>query len=86
MVAVFHASWNRIGVAVAWCTLCLAITGGPAAAGERGTASRSHRNEFHNLAAMPDPAVHETMRRLQAKLHQYASGKAPTTPFNPLLL
>jgi len=39
--------------------------------------------EFHNLALNPDPQSRVVMKRLRALLGKKASGKVPTTPFNP---
>ncbi|GAB5406719.1 MAG: sulfatase [Aureliella sp.] len=42
--------------------------------------------EFHNLALTPSPLDQATMDRLRTLLHKKASGKTPTTPFNPARL
>jgi iduronate 2-sulfatase len=39
--------------------------------------------EFHNLAIEPDAATTAVIDRLRPLLHARASGKTPTTPFNP---
>jgi uncharacterized sulfatase len=39
--------------------------------------------EFNNLALKPDPDAKAVMQRLRKLLEQKASGKVPTTPFNP---
>jgi iduronate 2-sulfatase len=39
--------------------------------------------EFNNLALKPDPEAKAVMQRLRKLLEQKASGKVPTTPFNP---
>jgi iduronate 2-sulfatase len=39
--------------------------------------------EFHNLALNPDPQSRAVMKRLRELLGKKASGKVPTTPFNP---
>ncbi len=39
--------------------------------------------EFHNLAINPDPRAIAVMNRLRPHLRARASGKIPTTPFNP---
>lgn len=42
--------------------------------------------EFHNLAETPDDAARRVIQRLRPLLHARASGKVPTTPFNPARL
>lgn len=42
--------------------------------------------EFNNLAIHPDKAARAVIKRLKAILEKKASGKAPTTPFNPARL
>ncbi len=42
--------------------------------------------EFHNLAIEPDPATIQLMAKLQERLSDKASGKAPDTPVNPTRL
>ena len=39
--------------------------------------------EFNNLASSPDDRAKSVMRRLQPLLRSRASGKVPTSPFNP---
>jgi uncharacterized sulfatase len=39
--------------------------------------------EFNNLALEPDPEARFVMQQLRKLLEQKASGKVPTTPFNP---
>ena len=39
--------------------------------------------EFNNLAIKPDKQTKAVMNRLQKLLVKKASGKVPTTPFNP---
>ena len=39
--------------------------------------------EFNNLALNPDPEAKAVMQRLRKLLEKKASGKVPTTPFNP---
>ena len=39
--------------------------------------------EFNNLALNPDAEVTTVMERLRKLLERKASGKVPTTPFNP---
>ncbi|MBL68346.1 MAG: iduronate-2-sulfatase, partial [Verrucomicrobiales bacterium] len=39
--------------------------------------------EFNNLALKPDPEAKAVMQRLRKLLEKKASGKVPTTPFNP---
>ncbi|MFK8110619.1 MAG: sulfatase [Rubripirellula sp.] len=39
--------------------------------------------EFQNLAIKPDASAQAVMDRLRPLLHEKASGKTPTTPFNP---
>jgi len=39
--------------------------------------------EFNNLALEPDPEARVVMQQLRKLLEQKASGKVPTTPFNP---
>jgi len=43
----------------------------------------SDPNEFHNLALEPDEAASAAIAKLRAELRAKASGKVPTTPFNP---
>jgi uncharacterized sulfatase len=40
-------------------------------------------NEFHNLALDPDTETKAVIERLRPQLRAKASGKIPTTPFNP---
>ncbi|HBE67772.1 MAG TPA: iduronate-2-sulfatase [Planctomycetaceae bacterium] len=57
--------------------------------GEYGRELYDHHSdpgEFSNLALDPSPADQATIRRLRQMLHQKASGKRPTTPFNPARL
>lgn len=42
--------------------------------------------EFNNLAIDPDPAAQAVIERLRPLLRKHASGKVPTTPFNPARL
>ena len=42
--------------------------------------------EFHNLAIEPDAQARRVIERLQPLLREKASGKTPTTPFNPARL
>lgn len=42
--------------------------------------------EFNNLAVDPDSAARAVMKRLKGILEKKASGKVPTTPFNPARL
>ncbi len=46
----------------------------------------SDPGEFHNLALDPAPELTKLMLELRKKLHSRASGKTPTTPFNPARL
>ena len=39
--------------------------------------------EFNNLALKPDVEIKAVMKRLRKLLEPKASGKVPTTPFNP---
>jgi uncharacterized sulfatase len=39
--------------------------------------------EFNNLALKPDAEAKAVMKRLRMRLEKKASGKVPTTPFNP---
>ena len=39
--------------------------------------------EFNNLAPKPDAEAKAVMQRLRKLLEKKASGKVPTTPFNP---
>ena len=39
--------------------------------------------EFNNLALKPDAEAKAIMQRLRKLLDKKASGKVPTTPFNP---
>jgi len=39
--------------------------------------------EFHNLAIEPDEVAKKVIAELRPLLHKKASGKTPTTPFNP---
>ena len=39
--------------------------------------------EFSNLALKPDAEAKAVMKRLRMRLEKKASGKVPTTPFNP---
>jgi len=39
--------------------------------------------EFNNLALQPDAQVKAVMQMLRKELEKKASGKIPTTPFNP---
>ena len=39
--------------------------------------------EFNNLALKPDPEAKAVMQQLRKLLEKKASGKVPTTPFNP---
>ena len=39
--------------------------------------------EFKNLALKPDAEAKAVMQRLRKLLEKKASGKVPTTPFNP---
>ena len=39
--------------------------------------------EFNNLALKPDTEAKTVMERLRKLLERKASGKVPTTPFNP---
>jgi uncharacterized sulfatase len=43
-------------------------------------------SEFENLANAPNPETQRIVKRLRDKLRQYASGRTPTTPFNPARL
>lgn len=43
----------------------------------------SDANEFKNLALAPDKEAKAVIERLRPKLRAKASGKTPTTPFNP---
>lgn len=57
--------------------------------GEHGVELYDHQtdpNEFHNLATTPDEHVKKVIERLRTLLHEKASGKTPTTPFNPARL
>ena len=47
---------------------------------------QSDPNEFHNLAIDPDQPTEKIIDRLRKQLRKYASGKTPTTPFNPARL
>jgi uncharacterized sulfatase len=47
---------------------------------------QSDRLEFHNLAVEPDPSATAVMDKLRPLLRARASGKTPTTPFNPARL
>ncbi|MEM7785925.1 MAG: sulfatase, partial [Planctomycetota bacterium] len=40
-------------------------------------------NEFNNLAKNPDPNTKKLIATLKKKLNQKASGKTPSSPFNP---
>ena len=56
------------------------------AEGEEGRELYDHHadpGEFENLAEQKDPHIQRTITALQSKLRQHASGKIPTTPFNP---
>ncbi len=56
------------------------------AEGEAGVELYDHASdpmEFSNLALQPDAEAKAVMKRLRKLLGQKASGKVPTTPFNP---
>lgn len=57
--------------------------------GEHGAELYDHHadpGEFNNLAADPDVTARNVIVRLRAMLHTKASGRTPTTPFNPARL
>jgi len=59
------------------------------AEGDAGVELYDHHSdplEFNNLAVRPDDAAQETIERLRPLLRGKASGKIPTTPFNPARL
>ncbi len=59
------------------------------AEGSQGIELYDHQSdpmEFHNLAVNPDPAAVQVIERLRKQLRQHASGRVPTTPFNPARL
>ena len=56
------------------------------AEGDSGVELYDHASdplEFKNLALKPDAEAKSVMLRLRKLLEQKASGKVPTTPFNP---
>ena len=56
------------------------------AEGEAGVELYDHASdpmEFSNLALQPDAEAKAVMKRLRKLLGKKASGKVPTTPFNP---
>ncbi|MEM6470046.1 MAG: sulfatase [Planctomycetota bacterium] len=59
------------------------------AEGEKGVELYDHQSdpgEFRNLALDPDENTTSVMSRMRAILRKHASGKVPTTPFNPARL
>ncbi|MHC4995660.1 MAG: sulfatase [Planctomycetota bacterium] len=56
------------------------------AAGEELYDHHTDPMEFHNLAIHPDAEAKAVIERLKKLLEKKASGKAPTTPFNPARL
>ena len=56
------------------------------AEGDSGVELYDHASdpmEFNNLALEPDPVARVVMQQLRKLLEKKASGKVPTTPFNP---
>lgn len=57
--------------------------------GKQGVELYDHHSdpmEFDNLAMDPDPAARNVIETLRTRLRRFASGRVPTTPFNPARL